>query len=802
MEFYYIIYRFGGKLRLIWNKLFKKIAVFFVFLLFFVTSVTLSMGDQGAEEPTESSEVIMVNETSIKLTISFPTFEFGSVSMDEEDYATVKVPGEGFTTAVGEAKLPQIKYILEIPQGAEPKTLITSNSWKSTSLKDLSLPEKIVPVQPSVLKIPETKEKFVIDNKYYSTNEFSPDSIVNITDIGEIRERRFALVEFSPIQYNPKSGEIKTITNCEIVINLPGSNMEKTYEKIKRYSTPSFENLYGVLFENYGYYEKEINLREDQGYLIIVYDGFVDEIQTLADLKESKGFETTITKTSDIPGGETKENIKDYIEEAYNEWTTPPSYVLLVGDTPQIPTYYGTTSGPTAVDLYYVTINSEDYFPDIFIGRFPASTKSHVTAMVNKTVYYEQGKFNSTEWIKKAAFMAGNDNYHITEATHNFVIETFLESDNYTYDKLYEVTYGAQTQDVTDALNDGRSLAIYSGHGSPSGWADGPPFYQSDVRALTNKDMYPFVCSHACSTNTFNDAECFGETWLREEGKAGLAFWGASASTYWNEDDILEKGMFKAWRNDDLNWIGGMTDMGLYYLYENYSGEGFTKYYFEAYNVMGDPSVNIWKKNPNPPPETPDTPQGPTNGVIDKELTYSGVTTDPDGEQIYYKFSWGDETTSEWVGPYDSGDQGNMSHIWTEPGVYEIKVKAKDENESESDWSNPLRITIIQGPLVLIDLISGGLFRINVEIQNIGSTNATNVTWNISAGGGTIFLGKESGGVIPSILPEKKIQVQSNIILGFGEIEVTVTAEIPENTDTRTQRGKVMLFLIYINPGG
>ncbi len=591
------------------------------------------------------------------------------------------------------------------------------------------------------------------------------------------------------------------MTACEILINLPDSDIDITYEKIARFSSSSYEQLFEVLFANYGFYEKNINTREDEGYLIIIYDDFNDEIKPLADLKETLGFNTTVTKTSDIPGGASKENIKDYIEEAYNEWATPPSYVLLVGDTPQIPTYVG-TSGPTAVDLYYVTINPDDYFPDIFIGRFPASTESHVTAMVNKTVYYEEGTFNSTEWIKKAAFMAGNDNYHISEGTHNHVIDTYLDPNNYTCDKLYMVTYGATTQDVTDSINDGRSLAIFSGHGSPSGWGDGPPFYQSDVRALTNQDMYPFVCSHACSTNTFNDPECFGETWLREESKAGLAFWGASASTLWDEDDILERGMFQAWWDDDLEWIGGMTDMGLYYLYENYSGGGYTQYYFEAYNIMGDPSVNLWSADPNPPPEKPEKPQGPTLGVVNKELTYSSVTTDPDGEQVYYQFNWGDNTSSEWVGPYDSGDRGEASHAWDTLGEYEVTVRAKDSYGVVSSWSDPLPITIIQGPLLDIGMISGGLFRITAEIENVGSTNATNVSWNMSIIGGTLFLGRESSSIIPSIEPDKKAKVQSSVIVGFGTVKVSVNAEIPEGTDTRTQGGKVILFLVYINPGG
>jgi hypothetical protein len=38
--------------------------------------------------------------------------------------------------------------------------------------------------------------------------------------------------------------------------------------------------------------------------------------------------------------------------------------------------------------------------------------------------------------------------------------------------------------------------------------------------------------------------------------------------------------------------------------------------------------------------------------------------------------------------------------------------------------------------------------------------------------------------------------------VGFGKIEVTVTAEIPEGSDTRQQDGTVLMFFVHINPGG
>jgi hypothetical protein len=78
------------------------------------------------------------------------------------------------------------------------------------------------------------------------------------------------------------------------------------------------------------------------------------------------------------------------------------------------------------------------------------------------------------------------------------------------------------------------------------------------------------------------------------------------------------------------------------------------------------------------PPAQPTKPVGPTLGIWNIEYTYTSSTTEPDNEQIYYQFNWGDGSNSGWLGPYNSGQSGSGSHIWTELGTYNVTVKAKD----------------------------------------------------------------------------------------------------------------------------
>jgi hypothetical protein len=100
----------------------------------------------------------------------------------------------------------------------------------------------------------------------------------------------------------------------------------------------------------------------------------------------------------------------------------------------------------------------------------------------------------------------------------------------------------------------------------------------------------------------------------------------------------------------------------------------------------------------NTPPNKPAKPSGPTSGIPNTMYTYTSSTTDPEGNQVYYLFDWGDGTNSSWVGPYASGATASANHAWTASGTYLVKVKAKDTWQAQSDWSDSLSVAINSPP--------------------------------------------------------------------------------------------------------
>ena len=89
----------------------------------------------------------------------------------------------------------------------------------------------------------------------------------------------------------------------------------------------------------------------------------------------------------------------------------------------------------------------------------------------------------------------------------------------------------------------------------------------------------------------------------------------------------------------------------------------------------------------NQPPETP-TITGPTQGKKKVNTVYNFTTTDPDNDHVYYLIDWGDNTTSGWIGLYDSGADVKINHTWSTKGTFIIKAKAKDNFSGESDWAS------------------------------------------------------------------------------------------------------------------
>jgi len=538
----------------------------------------------------ESDGVITVDRSDfsrIDLSYSADQVETRSIGVGKERFCLLSLGSYGYTRKVGAPQLPVVREFIEIPRGADYELVLSDLEFNETSLSAMGLEGAIVPAQE-----PRPKERsarpFVLDEALYATDAFVLAETARLGEEVIARGRRLVVLELFPVDYNPATGAVRILKSATISLALTGADETATRETLQKRSSARFDSLINRVVVNAGVFEKPILSRPHKGssrapaYLIVVAASLAGNanLQLLATLRSAEGFDVTLVDTNTT--GSTATDIKNYITNMYN--TQDLEYFVLVGDTNTIPNWVGQGSSSPATDLNYACVEGSDYIPDVARGRLSVRTSTELDNLCAKIVGM------AGQEVKKAVFMAGYDNYNISEGTHNYCIANFLDPQGWQSDKLYQVTYGATTQDVKDSFNDGRSIGCFSGHGAATSWADGPPFSQSDVRSLVNT-VYPLVLSFACSTGYYTMTECFTETWVRDDHGATSSF-GASLSSYWDEDDILQKEIFEGWYNG-LSRVGDMLDYGQYELYLWMGSGSFTRMYWEMYNLMGDPAIEV-----------------------------------------------------------------------------------------------------------------------------------------------------------------------------------------------------------------
>ena len=419
-----------------------------------------------------------------------------------------------------------------------------------------------------------------------------------------------------------------------------------------------------------------------------------------------------------------RERLQTYLKNLYDDGTHPPSYVLFVGDVDQIPPFdipENSANPDHVTDLYYVTF-SGGYLPEAYYGRFPVETLTELNRVVSKTLTYEQYTMSSGAYLDEAMVIAGADaKFSPTYANGQvaYLINEYLNSDNNSsevYAFLYNVSWSwpgvttatsgssVVTSDIKSHINSGVGFVNYTGHCAPDGWwnkeADDYELESSDIASLTNDDEYGFVVGNCCQSSSFEqDApDSFGENIVLAGEKGAVAYIGASDYTFWDEDFIWAVGInqdivtfaepaelaesvirdlsyndttfsnFDAlWHNHsetESDWYvtaGQMVYRGNLSVLLSSSAQG--SYYFEVYNLMGDPSLMPYLRVPstlaNPAVGDTITPCETTELTV-TTAQYAQVALLHNGElaDSAYSGSSGDVTLT--FAPFDTDDTAEL----------------------------------------------------------------------------------------------------------------------------------------------
>ncbi len=565
-----------------------------------------------------SVAVLSEGPQSIELRVRAGDLLVGTHKVHGQVFSTLDCDGCGWTNELGKPRLPVIRKFVEIPAGATVSATLSKVRESRSELRELGAQHLILPVQLPVEKTPGAFERtpFKMDEDLYSRDSSYPKNNVSISGPFVMRGHWLAMVEVYPVSYNPYVSKISYIHEAIVHLTFnPGNKAETISEK--RYS-PTFDRWFAANVINYQHQDTKgiSTAKYAEGILVIAGDSYVDDAGLLnyLDARRAEGHFVSMVPMSTV--GSSANDVRSYVISQYQSWAEPAlSHVLIVGDTDDVPVHTGNGGGTSQVtDLYYASIDPGTYAsdllaPDLFVSRISVNDLTELSTYVSRADNYIYADFpNDTDWMTKFSFIASCDNNDITEGTHNYVISNYTSPLGYTGtypndpqmggDQLYCAQGGSGVSTIQTALSDGRLVVNFSGHGGENTWAD-PSFGQSDLSGVQSVDASPFVISNACLTGSFaySSGDCWGEMWLGYTYGA-IIFWGASNSSYWDEDDILEKNLWDGVFQNNITRFSNITRNAKLETLAHYGANDHMEYYFEMYNILGDGTLDLYTDAP------------------------------------------------------------------------------------------------------------------------------------------------------------------------------------------------------------
>jgi len=567
---------------------------------------------------TSGANVAIDNMQQLRVTYTYPGISTFGVKSDQGMFNELSMPDAYWIGELGTPKLPASKDLIEIPFGAEVIVKVRNYTMSEYKLSDYGIDNLVIPAQPSIRKDQNVDEvPFEYRREVYQQDAFIGHELASVEVLGVLRGARIARLTVAPVSYNPVQGIIRVYNDIDVEINFVNSDIAQTqYIKEATYS-PYFDVIYKSLLNSPGRdYPLHPNLTKyPVKYLIVSHRMFENDLQPFIEWKTKKGFKVIVAYTDVI--GTTYSAIQSYIHGQYNAGTPAdpaPSFVLLVGDTPQLPSATGSSSGKMT-DLYYASVDG-DYFPEMYYGRFSATNSAQLVTQINKTLYHERYEFEDPSYLNKATIIAGADgtwNPRIGQPTVQYAINNYWNVAH-----GYTDVFSYLTSPYTGCYSPEKiavSFINYSAHCGETSWGD-PALSQSAVNAFTNVNKYPLAIGNCCLAADFGYAECIGETWQRGVNKGSVAYIGSSPSSYWFEDFYWAVGAFPlqgtnngyvpsyeetTWGGYDAPWMsdyvttGGIVFVGNLAVTEvhiqGYPSHSSPLYYWQAYNVLGDPSL-------------------------------------------------------------------------------------------------------------------------------------------------------------------------------------------------------------------
>ena len=585
-----------------------RTSLFFIFLLsisaLFAQNNIISFSGHNVEEDFTEPLRTVIDDGVERIQVSY---HFDALGINEkghksEHFQQLFIKSFSHLQEVGKPSLPAHIDLIAIPEGADYELVIMHN---------VALVKKNFKIYPALKPARDTEgapePKFEIDKDFYLSNQLYPAEPVVIKDIIRVRGLRYAMVQISPVQYNPATGHLFLHENINFEIRFKSANQFIDVSKHSEHAMALLSNIplnaKSLKEEANQYFAGKQNIittGNSKNYIILTHSNFIAAADSLAKWKRQMGYSVEVVSQNSW----TTAQIKNAVHSRYSNWSPKPDYLVIIGDHQFVPAEIYNTPGnndPFGSDLYYVCMDGPgDYVPDMAKGRISANTPADALLQVHKTINYERNPISDTSFYQNGLNCAqyqddNNDGYADRRFAHTSEdIRDYTLSKGYNVQRIYYASsnvyplqynngyysngqsipsvlkksngfaWNGNSTDIKNAINTGKFYVFHRDHGysGGSGWAH-PYFVNSKIGLLSNGDKLPVVFSINCHTGEFTLNSCFAETFMRKSNGGAVGVVAASYYSYSGYNDGFSLGLIDAiWSNPGVVPVFG--NGGLY----------------------------------------------------------------------------------------------------------------------------------------------------------------------------------------------------------------------------------------------
>jgi len=250
---------------------------------------------------------------------------------------------------------------------------------------------------------------------------------------------------------------------------------------------------------------------------------FLDAVEPLLDARRAEGLTARAVAVDGLyqhyaSGIVDPEAIRAFLRDAHAELGT--RYVLLVGgDTydyfdrlglgsvSDVPTFYGQVHAVVhhaPLDHRFADLDGDDS-PELAVGRLPVRTEAELESLIGRILDYPSQAEPSVLFAAERANPGEAADY---SAEADFIISQMAPEWQQDVDRVYlddfpagNAGVGAARGAMISALNQGRGLVAFFGHGAPTLWSR---------EQLLQSSQIPSVVSNAASSTIVTEFGCWG----------------------------------------------------------------------------------------------------------------------------------------------------------------------------------------------------------------------------------------------------------------------------------------------------